>query len=334
MAKKVKWGVLSTAEIGMGKVIPAMQKGELVEIAAIASRDGKRAEAAAKKLGIPRAYGSYEALLEDPEIEAIYNPLPNHLHIPWSIKAAEAGKHVLCEKPLAMTARDVEKLIAVRDSTHRKIAEAFMVDAHPQWQKARELARSAEFGELRQIIGYFSYYNRDPKNIRNIKAIGGGGIYDIGTYPIHCARYIFGSEPERVAAAIEYDPDLGIDRLTSVVLKFARGQALFGCSTQIVPFQRMQLLGTRQRVEIEIPFNAPNDRPCRIFVDTGDLSGAGRRSIEFPVCDHYTLQGDAFSRAILEDGEVLVPLENALANMRVIDATFRAGQSGRWERIE
>jgi predicted dehydrogenase len=331
--KKVKWGVLGVASIATRKVIPGMQMGEWSEIAAIASRDLKKAEEAAKKLGIPKAYGSYEELLADKEIEAIYNPLPNHLHVPWSIKAAEVGKHVLCEKPLSLTVAEARTLLAVRERCGVKIGEAFMVKTHPQWLRTRALIRKGAIGELRAIVGAFSYFNRDPANVRNRAEWGGGGMMDIGCYPITTSRFIFGEEPARVAGLIERDPDFKTDRLASAILEFPSGQAVFTCSTQMVPYQRMQFLGTAGRIEMEIPFNAPNDRPTRIFIDDGrDVFGGGIRTETIPVCDQYTVQGDAFSRALREGDEVPVPLEDAIANMAVIEAVFRAGESGKWER--
>ena len=333
-ATKVRWGVLGVANIAVKKVIPAMQKGERCEIVAIASRDAERARQTAKRLQIPKPFGSYEEMLADPGIDAIYNPLPNHLHVPWSIRAAESGKHVLCEKPLALSAQEGGKLIEVRDKTRVKIGEAFMVRTHPQWLRARELVRSGAIGELRAIVSVFSYFNRDPKNVRNIASIGGGGIYDIGCYPITMARFLFEREPARVAAMVERDPEMHTDRLSSALLDFAPGQAIFTCSTQLVPFQRMQVLGTKGRIDMEIPYNIPPDRPSRIFIDDGSqLGGLSARAEEFATVDQYTIQGDAFSKAIQEDGEVPVPLENALCNMKVIDAMFRAAESGIWEQV-
>jgi predicted dehydrogenase len=330
---KVKWGVLGAAAIATKKVIPGMQRGTWSEIAAIASRDLRKAEEAAGKLGIPKAYGSYEELLADEEIEAIYNPLPNHLHVPWSIKAAEAGKHVLCEKPLSLSVAEAKTLLAVRECCGVKIGEAFMVKTHPQWLRTRELIRKGVIGELRAIMGAFSYFNRDPQNVRNNPEWGGGAIMDIGCYPITTSRVIFGEEPARVAGLIERDPDFKTDRLASAILEFPSGQAVFTCSTQLVAYQRMQFLGTTGRIEIEIPFNAPPDRACRIFIDDGrDVFGGGIRIETIPVCDQYTVQGDAFSMAIREGGEVPVPLEDGIANMAVIEAVFRAGESGRWEK--
>jgi predicted dehydrogenase len=332
MRDKVRWGVLGVADIATAKVIPAMQRGDWSEVVAIASRDRGKAEKAAVQLGIPKAYGSYEELLGDPAVEAIYNPLPNHLHVPWSIQAAEAGKHVLCEKPIAMNVAECRSLMGVRDRTGVKIGEAFMVRTHPQWLRARELVRSGEIGTLRAVMGAFSYFNRDPKNIRNVPQFGGGGLMDIGCYPITTSRFLFGEEPKRVLGLVESDPDMGTDRLASAILDFPGGQSVFSCSTQLVPYQRMQILGTRSRIEIEIPFNAPPDRPTRLWVDNGaDLQGGGLHMEEFPVCDQYTIQGDRFSRAIRDDGEVPVPLEDAIRNMAVIEALFRSAQTGRWE---
>jgi predicted dehydrogenase len=330
---KVRWGVLGVASIATRKVIPAMQRGEFSTIAAIASRDFGKAESAARSMDIPKAYGSYEEMLADPAIEAIYNPLPNHLHVPWSIKAAEAGKHVLCEKPLSLDAAEAKKLLAVRDKTGVKIGEAFMVRTHPQWLRTRQLIREGRIGELRSILCHFSFFNRDPNNPRNNSAWGGGALMDIGCYPINLARFIFGEEPTRVCALIERDPDFKIDRLTSAMLDFRSGQLVFTCSMQLDYFQRMTFVGTKARLDVEIPFNAPNDRALRILIDDGrDFFGGGASVEMIPACDQYTVQGDAFSRAIREGSEVPVPIEDSILNMAAIDALFRSAESGHWER--
>jgi predicted dehydrogenase len=332
MPNRVRWGVLSTAAIGVKKVLPAMQKGDWVEVTAIASRDLHKAEEAARSLGIAKAYGSYEELLADPQIEAIYNPLPNQLHVPWSVKAAQAGKHVLCEKPISMTVAEAKNLLAVQQRTSVIIGEAFMVRTHPQWLRVRELVTSGRIGSLRSVQGFFSYFNTDPKNIRNIPECGGGALMDIGCYPIHSSRFLFGEEPLRVCSLLERDPALKVDRLTSAILEFPSGHATFTCSTQLVPYQRMQVLGSTGRIEIEVPYNAPNDRPCRIFVDDGrDLLGGGITIETFPTCDQYTIQGDVFSRAVREGTTVPVPLPDAIRNMAVIEAIFRSAESGVWE---
>lgn len=334
MSEKIRWGVLSTANIAVKKVIPGMQKSTVTEVAAIASRDLSRAREAAAKLGIPKAYGSYEELLADPSIQAIYNPLPNHLHVPWTIRAGEAGKHVLCEKPISLTAQEARQLLTIRDKIGVKIGEAFMVRTHPQWLRARELVRTGALGELRSIVSVFSYFNRDPNNIRNNVQLGGGGIMDIGCYPITMSRFLFEREPVRVAALVDRDPDMQTDRLSSVIMDFAPGQAIFTCSTQMVPFQRMQVMGTKARIDIEIPYNIPPDVPSRIFIDDGsELAGRSSHMEEFATVDQYTIQGDEFSRAILSGGEVPVPLENAIQNMKIIEAVLQAGETRRWETI-
>jgi predicted dehydrogenase len=332
MSTKLRFGVLSTANIGLKKVIPGMQLGEHATVAAIASRDLAKAREAAKALDIPTAYGSYEELLADPNIDAIYNPLPNQLHVPWTIKAAEAGKHVLCEKPLSMDAPEAKTLLEVRARTGVKISEAFMIHSFYQWLRLRELLKDGRVGELRSVTAFFSYFNTDPANIRNRVETGGGAVYDIGCYCIHSSRYAFGQEPVRVVATVDRDPQLGTDRLSSAILEFPTGHAIFTCSTQLIPYQRVHFLGTRGRIEIEIPFNAPIDRPTRLFVDsTGDLKGSGITSEIFPTADQYTMQGDAFAIAVRDDTEVPVTLEDSIGNMAVIDAIFRSAASGRWE---
>ena len=331
---KVRWGILGVANIAVKKVIPGMQRAGNLEIAAIASRDLSKAKTAAGNLSIPVAYGSYEELLADKNVDAIYNPLPNHLHVPWSVKAADAGKHVLCEKPIAMSAAETTLLIEARNRNSVKVGEAFMVRVHPQWLRARDLVRTAVIGELRSIVSVFSYFNNDPANIRNQRDIGGGGVMDIGCYPITMARYLFGREPVRVSALVDRDPHTATDRLTSAILDFAPGQAIFTVSTQLVPFQRMQVLGTKGRIDLEIPYNIPPDRPSRIFIDDGSqLGGLSAKVEEFATVDQYTLQGEAFSRAVLENTDVPVTLEDAQRNMRVIDAVLRAGETQRWEQV-
>jgi predicted dehydrogenase len=331
---KVRWGVLGVARIAVNRVIPAMQKGDFSEVVGIASRDLGRARAAAKELGIPKAYGSYEEMLADPEIEAVYNPLPNHLHVPLSIKAAQAGKHVLCEKPVGMNVTETLELIKARDAAAVKMGEAFMIAAHPQWLRVVELVRGGRIGKLRSAMGTFSYFKLEADNIRNIREYGGGGLMDIGCYPIKTSRMVFGEEPLQVSAAIVRDPRFGnIDMLTSAILEFPSGHCVFTCSTQIMLQQSMRFYGTEGRLEPEIPFNAAINRIARIHIDDGrDLDGGGQVTEEIPPCDQYTLQGDWFSRAIREGGEVPVPLEDALQNMAVIDAVFRSGETGKWEQ--
>jgi predicted dehydrogenase len=330
----VRWGILGAANIGVRKVIPAMQRGARSRVVAIASRDLAKARAAADELGIPRAYGSYEELLADPEIEAIYNPLPNHLHVPWTIRAAEAGKHVLCEKPIGLSASGARSLLDVRARTGVQIGEAFMVRNHPQWLAVRDLVASGRIGDLRIVAGHFAYFRRDPNDVRSVPEWGGGGLMDVGCYPITMTRWLFGAEPEAVIGILDRDPELKVDRVASALMRFPSGrQATFSCAMQLVHYQRMQLHGTTGRIEVQVPFNAPNDRPCRIFVDDGrELGDRSAEAIDFPMVDQYTLQGDNFSAAVRGERSVPVSVEDAVGNMAVIDAVFRSAESGKWER--
>ncbi|MEZ5838737.1 MAG: Gfo/Idh/MocA family oxidoreductase [Geminicoccaceae bacterium] len=336
--EKLRFGILSTARIGWDKVVPPMMKGRRTEVTAVASRDIERARKMAGELGIAKTYGSYEELLADPDIDAIYNPLPNHLHVPWTIKAAEAGKHVLCEKPIGITRAGAEPLMAAAKDKGVIIQEAFMVLTHPQWLKAREIVAGGEIGELRAIQGTFSYYNDDPDNIRNKADIGGGGMLDIGCYPTVTSRFVTGREPERVFAFMDSDPGFGTDRLGSVILKFSDAdgfpvQASFLYSTQLTPFQQMTFFGTRGRLEVEIPFNAIPGQPARLYLDDGsNAPGTSRKAIEIGACDQYGVAGDAFAAAVLDGTPQPVPLEFTMANMAVIEAAFRSASSGEWEK--
>jgi predicted dehydrogenase len=332
--RRLRWGVLGVAKIATQKVIPAIQQAADCEVVAIASRDLARARAASSSLGIPRAYGSYQELLDDDGIEAVYIPLTNDLHVPWTTRAAESGKHVLCEKPIALTAEDARTLLKVRDRSGVYIQEAFMVRSHPQWRRAKAMVDGGELGDVRAMSGFFSYLNTDARNVRNVKELGGGGLLDIGCYLVNTARYIFGGEPIRVAGTVELDPTFGVDRLTSMILDFGGRHAAGTCSTQLQYYQRIQIVGTKGRIEIEIPFNAPPDRACRLLVDrTGDLWDGGVEVIELPVVDQFTLQAQEFASAILEKRPQPAPLEDAVANMVCIDAVARSSRSGRWEKI-
>jgi len=328
--KKLRWGVLSTANIGLEKVIPAMQQGEYCEMAAIASQSLEKGQAAAAQLGIPKACGSYDELLADAEIDAVYIPLPNHLHVPWAIKALKAGKHVLCEKPIGLTTAEAKELLdEARKHPELKVMEAFMYRHHPQWQRALQLVKEGKIGAMQTIHSFFSYYNADPENIRNMAQIGGGGLMDIGCYCISLARFIFGSEPQKVLGKLEYDPEFRTDRLCSGILDFGEGTSSFTCSTQLTPYQRVNIFGTEGRIEIEIPFNAPPDVPCRMLHQNGDQL----EEIVLEICDQYTIQGDLFSLSVLNDTEVPTPLEDAFANMKVLEAVIRSSGKGAWTRL-
>jgi predicted dehydrogenase len=333
MARKVKWGILGTAGIAKRRVIPAMKQCEIAEIAAISSRSLENAKAAAAEFSIPKAYGSYEELLRDPEIAVVYNPMPNHLHAEWTIRAASAGKHVLCEKPIGLNAAEARKIREARDKYGVKIGEAFMVSTHPQWLRTKELVQSGRIGKLRSATGYFSYFNANPKNVRNSVEYGGGALLDIGCYPVKTTRMVFAEEPLRVSACIERDPKFKTDRLTSAILEYPSGQCIFTVSTQAAYYQKMQFFGTERRIDVEIPFNAPTDSPTRIFIDDGSqlYGGASQIMESFPICNQFTIQGDLFSKAVIENKEVANPVEDAICNMAVLDALFRSAESGKWE---
>jgi predicted dehydrogenase len=328
---KIRWGVLSTARIGREKVVPAIQRSQLGAVTAIASRDLSRAKTTAAELGIEKPYGSYQELLSDRNLDAVYIPLPNHLHVRWSMRALSAGKHVLCEKPIGLSVAEAEQLAGAAAAHPKlKVMEAFMFRFHPQWQTARQLVREGRIGQLRTIHTDFSYYNDDPKNIRNQADMGGGALMDIGCYPISLSRFIFDAEPERVLGHIERDPAMPIDRLVSAVLEFFQGTATFTCATQLVPYQRVHIFGTSGRIEIEIPFNAPADRPCRIWVQIGTKPDTPIEELTFDICDQYTLQADAFARAILDEAPAPTPLADAVANMRVIERVLASGKQSAW----
>jgi len=324
---RVKWGVLTTSKLARTKVIPALRKCEHVELVAIASRDVERARGVAAELGIPKAC-SLDELFGDREIDVVYNPAPNPLHVPFSIRALEAGKHVLCEKPIALDAASARELLEVaRRHPRQKIMEAFMYRLHPQWVRAHAIVREGGIGEARVVQSFVAYFNDDPMNIRN--QAGGGGLMDVGCYNVSFARWLFGAEPRRVAAVIDVDPRFGTDRLVSGLLDFDGRTSTFDCATQLQAFQRVNVLGTDGRIEIEIPVNAPPDRPSRIW----HQRGAAIEEIAFPIADQYALEADAFSLAVLNDTPVPTPLEDAVANMRVLDALVESGRTGRWVEI-
>ena len=322
----VRWGVLSTANINR-KVVPGTQAADRCEVVAIGSRDLSRAKAAATEFGIARAYGSYEEVLADPEVDAVYNPLPNDLHEPWTLAAAEAGKHVLCEKPLAMTAGEAERMIAACDAAGVLLMEAFMYRLHPTWEHVRELVTSGRIGDLTAVQSWFSYFNDDPSNIRNIVASGGGALYDIGCYAVNVSRMLFGAEPVRVQGSVDRDREMGVDVLTSGILDFPTGVATFTCSIRAEPDQRVHVYGTKGRISIEIPFNIPLDRPTRVFVTAGGDPPVAPDTevLTLEPANQYAIQSERFAAAILDGTPVPIPPADAVANLRVIEELFRVG---------
>jgi predicted dehydrogenase len=333
--KKLRWGILGCANIAINAVIPAIRAGETGIVAAIASRSLAKAQAVAAELDIAKAYGSYEELLRDPDIDAIYNPLPNHLHMPMTLEAIRHGKPVLCEKPIALTADEAKQIAAASRVSGVLVAEAFMVRHHPQWLNVRQLVRAGRIGEVRAIQTIFSYYLDDPANVRNQKDIGGGGLYDVGCYAINTARFVFDSEPERVIGLFDQDDTFQTDRMMSGLASFSSGRQLaFTCATQLSLCQKVTVLGTQGRIEIAIPFNAPTDASTTIAIDDGrDLSGGGCEVIEISAADQYGLQCDAFARAVQGEQPLASGLDDAVANMNVIDAFFRSAKSGAWEKL-
>ncbi|MBK1793303.1 Gfo/Idh/MocA family oxidoreductase [Devosia sp. WQ 349] len=332
--RKLRWGILSTANIGMQKVTPAIMKSAHSEVVAIGSRNLEQAQRAANKLGIPKAFGSYEELISSPDIDAIYNPLPNHLHVEMTLAANAAGKHVLCEKPVAITAEDAKRLRTARPD--RLILEAFMVRFHKQWLRAREIMRSGELGEVRAVRSVFTYYNADPNNVRNKADIGGGGLLDIGCYPITGGRFFFESEPLRVVSLVDRDANFGTDRQASVIADFSNGRQLtFLVSTQLAPNQSLELLGTKGRVELIIPFNAPADTPTAVLVDEGKaLDGSLARREIMPACDQYTEMAEAFALAALGEGTLPYGVEDAIRSMHILDAIFESEKTGAWAPVK
>lgn len=329
-SKTVKWGILSTAKIGREYVIPAMNACTLAEASAIASRNTESAKQTAVQCGVSKAYGTYEEILDDPTVDAIYNPLPNHLHAEWSIKAIEKGKHVLCEKPMAITMEEMEAIKAAKKKYGVKVGEAFMVRSNPQWHKVRTLIQSGFIGEIKAIQGFFSFYNDDPNNIRNKFKDGGGALWDIGCYPITTSRFVTGEEPSRVMASIDFDPEFGVDRLSSIMLDYPSCKASFIVSTQALPYQRMMFFGTKKIIEVKIPFNAPLENPMTLEVHDGDLTEKTNELITVPVANQYEYMINDFSKAILENTEVPVTVENAMGNLKTILAAFESGKLNQW----
>jgi predicted dehydrogenase len=327
--KPVVWGILSVSVHYGLRIHTYLAKSPLVQLRGIASRDKKRAEQAAKDLGMPKAYGSYEELLADKEIEAVYIPLPNHLHAEWVKKAADAGKHVLVEKPFAMNAAEAEQAVKHAKSKGVLVMEAFMYRFHPQWKRAKEIIKAGELGSVHLVSGVFTYNLKDPTNIRNILAAGGGAIPDIGCYAVSSARFLIGREPSRVISLVHRDSKMGTDILSSGILDFGTTRSTFTVGTQTHPWQRVEALGSGGQLTVILPFNAYPDTPLQVSVTTG----VGTRQVYAPATDQYQEMFEAFSRAVREGGKEPTPPEDAIANMKVLDALFRSEKSGSWEKV-
>jgi len=326
----LRWGVLSTADIARSKVIPGMRRAARTEVAAIASRDGRRAREVAAELGIATAHDSYEALLADPAVDAVYIPLPNHLHAEWTLAAAQAGKHILCEKPLALTGDDARRMIEGAAGAGVYLAEAFMYRLHPSWVAVRELVASGRIGRLTAVQSWFSYYNDDEANIRNVREVGGGAMYDIGCYCVNLSRMLFGAEPSRVHGALRRDPVGGTDVLTSGILEFADGLASFTCSTRAEDDQRVDVYGTKGRISIGIPFNIPPDRPTEVHVTAGGDPPVSPQTetLTFAAADPYAVEFERFADVVLDGAPRPVPADDPIANLEVMERIFAAAEPG------
>lgn len=324
----LRWGILSTADIARRKVVPGMRKARRCEVVAIASRDGVAARRVADELRIPRAHGSYEALLADPDVDAVYIPLPNHLHAGWTLAAIQAGKHVLCEKPLALTVSDATEMAAAARSAGVHLMEAFMYRLHPSWVAVRRLVAEGRIGRLTAVQSWFSFFNDDPANIRNIADAGGGAMWDIGCYCVNLSRMLFADEPVGVKAAIRRDPTSGVDVVASAILEFREGTASFTCSTRAEDDQRVEIYGTAGRISIGIPFNIPPDRPTEVrIVAGGDPPVAPSVEVlSFPIADPYTVEVEAFTDAILDGAPTPVAPDDAIANISTITEVFAAAE--------
>ena len=330
-----RFGVLGASHFALHKMIPAMQAGGDTPVVAIASRDGAKAAEAARALGIPKTYTRYEELLADPDIDAVYIPLPNHLHVPWAERAAAAGKHVLVEKPVALGAGEARRLLAARDAHKVLIAEAAMTRVHPRWLAARELVRKGKIGQLGAFVGSFGYdLSARRENVRFAPDMGGGVLLDVGFYPVTMSRFCFDDEPTAVAATMEHDADAGVDVMTSAILRFPRGHAIFTCGMQLAPEQRAQLLGSKGHIDIGHAWNPASDQPCALVLETSDrLEVTAAERIEFAPVNQYTILAQLFARAAATGGPAPIPLEDSIKNMAVLDALRRSATSGRWETV-
>lgn len=326
-----RWGILSTARIGREFVIPQIQDAENGVVTAIASRDETRARAVAARFGIPHAFASYEALLASPEVDGVYIPLPTSQHVEWAVKAADAGKHVLVEKPLALNAREIRKVIEARDRNRVLVCEAFMVTYHPQWLKVRALIAEGAIGRLRHVQGAFTYHNVDPDNMRNRPELGGGGLPDIGVYPTVTTRFATGCEPDRIQALVERDTTFGTDIYASVKADFGGFELSFYVSTQMAARQMMVFHGDKGFIEVETPFNSRIYGDDRVIVH--NASHAQSTVYRFGDVRQYRLQAEAFARAAGGEDAPVFLLEDSVRNQKVIDAIFRAAEHDGWEAV-
>jgi len=322
----LRWGVLSTAKIARQKVIPAMQRADGGQVVAIAGRDATRTQEVADDLGIDRAHASYEALLGDPDVDAVYIPLPNHLHAEWTIRAARAGKHVLCEKPMALSSTEARSMVAACSEAGVVFMEAFMYRLHPSWRTVLDLVRSGRIGQPMAVQSWFSYFNDDPHNIRNVAEYGGGALLDIGCYCIDLSRLLLGGEPVAVTGSVTRDPVTGVDILTSGVLAFATGTATFTCSTRVEPDQRVHVYGSEGRISVDIPFNIPPDLATHVRVTVGGAPpvAPATETLTFAPADQYRIQAEEFAVSVRDGTPVPIPPEEGIADLVVMERLLAA----------
>lgn len=327
--KKIRFGVLGVSNHFYKRIALPLNETDNCEVYAIASREVSKAKVAGEEFGIPVSDLNYEELINHDEVDAIYIPQPNHLHAEWTIKALEAGKPVLCEKPLAMDAQEANQMADVSKRLNIPLMEGFMYRFHPLWQHIRNLIRTNQIGQINSVHTIFTYNNPSSSNIRNIKEFGGGALMDIGCYAISVPRFLFGSEPDKVMATMEEHPEFGTDMHTTALMQFGSANASFFVSTASEPFQKVEIIGTAGTITVHVPFNTYVDTPSTITVSTGQ----GAREVEFPICDPYGLMFDAFSSALIDQKPVPVPIEDAINNMKVIDAVVKSAKSGKWETV-
>lgn len=328
--KPVRWGIIGIGKHFISRVLLPLTQSEDVDLSAVASRSENKAKETAEKYGIEKYYGSYDALLADPTIEAVFITLPNHMHLDWIKKAADAGKHILCEKPITLNAEDARAAATYTAEKNVLLMEAFMYRFHPQWIHAKDLIRTESIGTLQTVHTSFSYNNPDPKNIRNIKEYGGGALYDIGCYAVSTARYLFGREPARVISLINRHDEFETDILSSGILDFGDARSTFTVGTMMFPDQSVSAHCTGGRLKIHIPFNTFPDVPANVTV----INGVGTRELSFGPADQYGLEFEHFSQTIRNGGKAPTPIDDAISNMAVLDALFRSGETGNWETVQ
>lgn len=321
MSEKINWGILGAAAIAKDQLMPAIKQSTNSNLMALASREIEKAKIIAEANNIPKCYGSYDELLNDPQIDAVYIPLPNHLHMEYTIKAIQKGKHVLVEKPICLKSNDVEEIIKVmNDFPQVKVMEAFMYKLHPQWIKVKELITDGAIGKLKFIQSSFSFFDDNPKSIVNTKEYGGGSLYDIGCYPVSVSRFLFDDQPKLICANMEIDPNLGIEVTTNCILEFENGRSQFFSSIRMKDNQNVKIFGTEGIIELVLPFNPLPNKQAEIIL----IKNETKEIIKVDSCNQYEIEVSLFSKSIIENTEPPVSIYDSLNNMLVIDKIFES----------